>query len=91
MKTTLLFERYEIEYIELEKEIEKNQLLCNIVDYGVINEASVLDYHNKEEDYILHSYTVDYEEETYLFYEKVYSPKEKKGKYKSIEIFKLDK
>lgn len=91
MKMTLLFERFEIEYIELEKEIEKNQLLCNIVDYGVINETSVLDYHNKEEDYILHSYTVDYENETYLFYEKIYSSKEKKGKYKSIEIYKLIK
>lgn len=93
-KLELLFKKENVEYVELENELTKNEMLMNIVDNGIINESSVIDFYNKEDDLQLHSYTVDYDNEKFLFYENVHVIKDHKdrkkyGKYKSVEIFKV--
>ena len=93
-KLELLFKKENVEYIELENELTKNEMLMNIVDYGTINENSVIDFYYKEDNMQLHSYTVDYDNEKFLFYEKIDVTKDDKerkkyGKYKSVEIFRI--
>ena len=90
----LLFKKENVNIIELESELSKNELLANIVDYGTINENSQIDYFYKEEMYNLYSYTVNYENNKYLFYEKVEILNDKNGNikhgnYKSIEIYQV--
>ena len=92
-KLELLFKKENVEYIELENELIKNEMIMNIVDYGTINENSVIDFYYKEDDLQLHSYTVDYDNEKFLFYEKIdvtkdHKERKKYGKYKSVEIFR---
>ena len=93
-KLELLFKKENVEYIELENELIKNEMIMNIVDYGTINENSVIDFYYKEDDMQLHSYTVDYDNGKYLFYEKIdvtkdHNDRKKYGKYKSVEIFRI--
>ena len=93
-KLELLFKKENVEYIELENELIKNEMIMNIVDYGTINENSVIDFYYKEDDMQLHSYTVDYDNEKFLFYEKIdvtkdHKERKKCGKYKSVEIFRI--
>ena len=93
-KLELLFKKENVEYIELENELIKNGMIMNIVDYGTINENSVIDFYYKEDDMQLHSYTVDYDNEKFLFYEKIdvtkdHKERKKYGKYKSVEIFRV--
>ena len=93
-KLELLFKKENVEYIELENELIKNEMIMNIVDYGTINENSVIDFYYKEDDMQLHSYTVDYDNEKFLFYEKIdvtkdHKKRKKCGKYKSVEIFRV--
>ena len=93
-KLELLFKKENVEYIELENELTKNEMIMNIVDYGTINENSVIDFYYKEDDMQLHSYTVDYDNEKFLFYEntdvtKDHKERKKYGKYKSVEIFRI--
>ena len=93
-KLELLFKKENVEYIELENELIKNGMIMNIVDYGTINENSVIDFYYKEDDMQLHSYTVDYDNEKFLFYEKIdvtkdHKERKKCGKYKSVEIFRI--
>ena len=90
----LLFEMKNIDIIQLENELSKNELLGQIVDNGVINENSVIDYLDIDSMIQLYSYTVNYEGKKYLFYEKVHvitdeKGKNKHGKYKSIEIYEV--
>ena len=90
----LLFKKENVNIMELENELSKNELLDNIVDYGTINENSQLEYFNKDEMYNLYSYTVNYENNEYLFYEKVEILNDengdvKHGNYKSIEIYQV--
>lgn len=92
MKLSLLFKKENLKYIELEKELSKNELIMNVVDYGIINKNSIVDFYNKDENIQLHSYTVDYENRKFLFYEKINVLQNEKGTmiydtYKSIEIF----
>ena len=92
MKLSLLFKKENLKYIELEKELSKNELIMNVVDYGIINKNSIVDFYNKDENIQLHSYTVDYENKKLLFYEKINVLQNEKGAmiydtYKSIEIF----
>lgn len=92
MKLSLLFKKENLKYIELEKELSKNELIMNVVDYGIINKNSIVDFYNKDENIQLHSYTVDYENRKFLFYEKINVLQNGKGAmiydtYKSIEIF----
>lgn len=92
MKLSLLFKKENLKYIELEKELSKNELIMNVVDYGIINKNSIVDFYNKDENIQLHSYTVDYENKKFLFYEKINVLQNEKGAmiydtYKSIEIF----
>ena len=93
-KLELLFKKENVEYVELENELTKNEMLMNIVDYGAINENSVIDFYNKEDELQLHSYTVDYDNGKYLFYENIHvttdhNDRKKYGKYKSVEIFRI--
>ena len=93
-KLELLFKKENVEYIELENELIKNEMIMNIVDYGTINENSVIDFYYKEDNMQLHSYTVDYDNEKFLFYEKIdvtkdHKERKKYGKYKSVEIFRV--
>ena len=93
-KLELLFKKENVEYIELENELTKNEMLMNIVDYGTINENSVIDFYYKEDELQLHSYTVNYDNEKFLFYEKIdvtkdHKERKKCGKYKSVEIFRI--
>ena len=93
-KLELLFKKENVEYVELENELTKNEMLMNIVDNGTINESSVIDFYYKEDNMQLHSYTVDYDNRKYLFYEKIdvtkdHKDRKKYGKYKSVEIFKV--
>lgn len=93
-KLELLFKKENVEYVELENELIKNEMIMNIVDYGTINESSVIDFYYKEDDLQLHSYTVDYDNRKYLFYEKIdvtkdHKERKKYGKYKSLEIFRI--
>ena len=93
-KLELLFKKENVEYIELENELIKNEMIMNSVDYGTINENSVIDFYYKEDDMQLHSYTVDYDNEKFLFYEKIdvtkdHKERKKCGKYKSVEIFRV--
>ena len=93
-KLELLFKKENVEYIELENELTKNEMFMNLVDYGAIDENSVINFYNKEDGLQLHSYTVDYDNEKYLFYENFYVIKDHKerkkyGKYKSVEIFRV--
>lgn len=92
MKLSLLFKKENLKYIELEKELSKNELIMNVVDYGIIDKNSIVDFYNKDENIQLHSYTVDYENKKFLFYEKINVLQNEKGAmiydtYKSIEIF----
>ena len=69
-------------------------MFMNLVDYGAIDENSVINFYNKEDNLQLHSYTVDYDNEKYLFYENIHVVKDHKerkkyGKYKSVEIFRI--
>lgn len=94
-KLTLLFKGEKISYIELEKKLSKNELINNIVNDGVINDNSVIDFYNKENNTQLHSYTVNYGNKNYLFYETINVTQDEKGNkkyndYKSVEIFKID-
>ena len=93
-KLELLFKKENVGYIELENELTKNEMIMNIVDYGTINENSVIDFYYKEDNMQLHSYTVDYDNEKFLFYEKIdvtkdHKERKKYGKYKSVEIFRV--
>ena len=93
-KLELLFKKENVEYIELENELTKNEMFMNLVDYGTINENSVIDFYYKEDNMQLHSYTVDYDNEKFLFYEKIdvtkdHKERKKCGKYKSVEIFRV--
>lgn len=93
-KLELLFKKENVEYAELENELIKNEMIMNIVDYGTINENSVIDFYDKEDNIQLHSYTVDYDNEKYLFYENIHVIKDHKerkkyDKYKSVEIFRV--
>ena len=47
-KLELLFKKENVEYVELENELAKNEMLMNIVDNGIINESSVIDFYNKD-------------------------------------------
>ena len=69
----LLFEMKNIDIIQLENELSKNELLGQIVDNGVINENSAIDYLDIDSMIQLYSYTVNYEDKKYLFYEKVHT------------------
>ena len=48
-KLELLFKKENVEYIELENELTKNEMIMNIVDYWTINENSVIDFYYKED------------------------------------------
>ena len=54
MKLSLLFKKENLKYIELEKELSKNELIMNVVDYGIINKNSIVDFYNKDENIQLH-------------------------------------
>ena len=94
-KLNLLFKFENINFDDICNEFENNELIKNISNYGIINEDSIIDYFNKDENDQLYSYTVNYDNEQYLFYEHVETLEEdgkvKHGNYKSIEIFKLSK
>ena len=55
----LLFEMKNIDIIQLENELSKNELLGQIVDNGVINENSVIDYLDNDSMIQLYSPTSD--------------------------------
>ena len=93
-KLELLFKKENVEYVELENELTKNEMFMNLVDYGAIDENSVINFYYKEDDMQLHSYTVDYDNEKFLFYKKIdvtkdHKERKKYGKYKSVEIFRI--
>ena len=94
MTYDLLFKAENISYMQLENELSKQPLLNEIINNGIINDDSYIEHIYKNEKHQLYSYTVNFNNNTYLFYEKVQiieydNGKTKHGNYISCEIYHL--
>ena len=90
----VLFKSYNIGYTDLVNKLSENPLLIDVIDNGEINDNSMVDFIYKDDNIQLYSYTVNFKDDKYLFYEKINiincdNGKIKHGDYKSFEIFQL--